>query len=65
MEIRTRSTVGRWPFVAVLLALLTGIVVGHGCHGGGHEEDDELVYRPAAYQTPQNQSPESVQLGAR
>lgn len=36
-----------WPF-AMIIGLAMVIVFGHGCHSGGHDDDDELVYRPAA-----------------
>jgi hypothetical protein len=65
MEIRMRSTALGWPRVAAVLLLLNYVIVGHGCHGGGHEDDEELVYRPAAFKAPQNKSPEPVRLGAR
>jgi hypothetical protein len=65
MEVRMRSTALGWPRVAAVLLLLNYVIVGHGCHGGGHEDDEELVYRPAAFKAPQNKSPEPVRLGAR
>jgi hypothetical protein len=57
MEIRTRSTLLGWPRVAGLFILLTYVIVGHGCHSGGHDDDEELVYRPAAFQTPNTKAP--------
>jgi hypothetical protein len=36
-----------WPF-AMIIGVAGVIVFGHGCHSGGHDDDDELAYRPAA-----------------
>jgi hypothetical protein len=47
MEYPGSRWLGIWPF-AMIIGLAGVIVFGHGCHSGGHDDDDELVYRPAA-----------------
>lgn len=37
-----------WPALLILALTATGLIIlGHGCHPGGHDTDidDELVYR--------------------
>jgi hypothetical protein len=37
-----------WPALMILALTATGLIIlGHGCHPGGHDNDidDELVYR--------------------
>lgn len=47
METAWRGWMAGWPLL-MFYGLVAATIFGHGCHAGGHDEDDELVYRPAA-----------------